>query len=232
MGQNAEVEALLETAEVVSVEDVGMGVTNPKNVILQAGDRTIRAVFKPIPRGRHKGFWESYQAEVAAYKLDKLLGLNMVPPTVVKRIDRKTGSLQYWVDDCQLYRDVQGQPPQKPVEWSHQLSRMKMFDNLIQNRDRNAQNFLVDPDWHIVLIDHSRAFISDKKLPKNVKMLPSQFDRRLVEKLKALDEDDLKRRFKGVLMGGQVKGILARRDALLEYLGKLIAEKGEARVLF
>jgi len=32
---------------------------------------------------------------------------------------------------------------------------MKMFDVLIVNKDRNVRNFLVDGDWHMVLIDHS-----------------------------------------------------------------------------
>ena len=50
---------------------------------------------------------------------------------------------------------------------------MKMLDVLINNDDRNAQNFLVDPDFHIILIDHSRAFISGKKMIKNPKKLPN-----------------------------------------------------------
>ena len=116
--------------------------------------------------------------------------------------------------------------------WSHQLSRMKMLDILINNDDRNAQNFLVDQDWHIVLIDHSRAFASSKKLLKNEKKLPNQYDRELVEKLKTLDRETLDANFKGILKGGQIKDLLKRRDFLLSHVEKLIAEKGEARVFF
>jgi hypothetical protein len=32
-----------------------------------------------------------------------------------------------------------------------------MFDQLIANIDRNQGNLLYDRDWHLVLIDHSRA---------------------------------------------------------------------------
>jgi hypothetical protein len=199
---------------------------------LKKGDLTFKAAFKPISRGRHKGFWESYEAEVAAYEVDKLLGLNMVPPTIVRRIGPDNGSLQLWVENCKLYKEMMNQPPPNPVEWSHQLSRMKMFDNLIKNQDRNAQNFLVDPDWHIVLIDHSRAFISGKKIEKEAKKLPTQFDRALVEKMKSLSLEELDSQLKDLLFGGLVKDLIGRRDDLLDYLNKLVAKNGEAQVLF
>ncbi len=226
-----DVAALLSNAEIVSVEAIGMGVTKPSRVDLKQGERVLAGAFKPIKRGRHSGFWESYQAEIATYELDKLIGLGMTPPTVERRIKGNKGSLQFWVDDCNLYRDVLADTPNTP-SWSHQLSRMKMLDVLINNEDRNAQNFLVDPDFHIILIDHSRAFISGKNMIKNPKKLPNQFDHKLVEAMKGLDRDTLDAHLKPYLNGGQIKGILERRDFLLEHLDKLIQEQGEARVLF
>ncbi len=226
-----EVEALLTGAKIVSVEKIGMGVTNPFRVELQQGEQKLAAAFKPIKRGRQRGFWESYQAEIAAYEIDKLIGLGMTPPTVERRIKGNKGSFQFWAEDCELYRDVVDKTPNTP-SWSHQLSRMKMLDVLINNEDRNAQNFLVDPDFHVILIDHSRAFISGKKMIQNPKKLPNQFDRKLVEAMKGLDRDTLDTHLKPYLNGGQIKGILKRRDFLLEHLDKLIQERGEARVLF
>jgi hypothetical protein len=200
-------------------------------VVFKSGDGTFKAVFKPIKRGRQGGAWESWEAEVVAYKLDQMLGLDMVPPTVARNIKGKKGSVQLWVNDCKLYQDVSASVP-GTMEWSHQLTRMKMFDNLILNTDRNARNFMVDPEYHIVLIDHSRAFQTKKDLPKNPTKLPYQFDRELIEKMKALDQDVLKTEFKGLMMGGQIKAILARRDKLVEYMEKQIAEKGEENVIF
>ncbi len=229
--QPQEVVTLLETAEVLSVEEIGMGVTKPWRVDLQNGGETFRAVYKPIKRGRHKGFWESYEAEVAAYEMDRYLGLDMVPPTVVRRVKADLGSLQLWVGDCHLYAEVEENTP-RSVEWSWQLSRMKMFDVLIHNTDRNAQNFLVDQDYHIILIDHSRAFTTEKKMLRQKGKLPLAFDRRLVEKLRSLTREDLDERLEDLLMGRQIKALLERRDGLLEYLNKLIAERGEGSVLF
>ena len=230
VGREAEFEELLRTAEVVSIEDIGVGVTNPLSAILKKGDLKLKAVFKPIKRGRAGGFWESYEAEVAAYELDQMLGLNMVPPTVIRKINKKKGSLQLWVEDCRLYGEVMNIVPATEA-WSHQLSRMKIFDNLILNEDRNARNFMVDPEHHIILIDHSRAFLSKKKIGKDNK-LPSQYDRQLTGKMQALDKEQLKAQFKDILMGGQIDAIIARRDKLAEHMEKLIAERGEQNVMF
>ena len=62
MGREAEFEELLRTAEVVSIEDIGVGVTKPSAAILKKGDVEFKAAFKPIKRGRAGGFWESYEA--------------------------------------------------------------------------------------------------------------------------------------------------------------------------
>lgn len=231
LAQPQEVVTLLETAEIVSVEEIGMGVTKPWRVDFQHGSERFRAVYKPIKRGRNKGFWESYQAEVAAYVMDRLIGLDMVPPTVVRRVKSDLGSVQLWVDGCSLYKDVEGNTP-RSVEWSWQLSRMKMFDVLIHNTDRNAQNFMVDQDYHIILIDHSRAFTTDKAMLKKKDKLPVAFDRGVVEKMRALTREDLDENLGELLQGRQIKALLDRRDGLLEHLNKLIAEKGEGSVLF
>ncbi len=117
------------------------------------------------------------------------------------------------------------------ITWSHQLSRMKIFDNLILNEDRNSRNFLVDPGHHIILIDHSRAFLSKKKIGKGNK-LPNQYDRQLMAKLKALDREQLDASLEDILMGGQIKAIISRRDKLVEQMEKKIKELGEENVMF
>jgi len=115
------------------------------------------------------------------------------------------------------------------------------FDVLINNEDRNAQNFFVCPQFHIILIDHSRAFITSTKMLKMPEKLPAFFDRKLVEKLKGLTREDLEIRLKSVafeddrirlLRDGQIKAVLKRRDLLLAHLQKLIEERGEGNVLF
>jgi hypothetical protein len=231
VGNAAKYEQWLRDAKVVEVEDVGQGVTKPRKATLEMGDTVFHAAYKPIKRGRHSGYWESYEAEVAAYELDKLLGLDMVPPTIVRRVESDLGSLQLWVEGCKLYKSVEKETPSTP-EFSHEISRMKVFDNLIYNEDRNAGNFLVDSNWNIVLIDHSRAFVGRKDILKGESKLPASFDRKLVERLRALRFEDLEGPMKGLLDKGQIEDLLARRDLLLKRLDELVAKEGEARVLF
>jgi hypothetical protein len=60
----------------------------------------IKALWKDA-KGRMHGSIENWYWEIAAYRLDKLLGVNMVPPTVKKRFEDKKGS-------CQMYAGVMG----------------------------------------------------------------------------------------------------------------------------
>ncbi len=210
-------ENILRTAEVVSVEDIMRSVTGPKQVHLVKDGANLRAIFKQA----------DYRADIAAYEMDKVLGLGLVPPAVERTIDGGTGSLQLWVEGCKVYKEFRGEPPPAP-DWSHQESRMRTFDILIGNRDRNAMNILVDPALGAILIDHSRGFGTHMELER----LPDRFDRHLAARLRALDRDGLQRRFGELLSSEEIDGVLDRRDALLDHLERLIAGRGEAQVLF
>jgi hypothetical protein len=226
--ENAEeLEEILRTNDVVTLKDVGTGITRPWKATLKKGEETLIAIFKPIKRSRE----ESYQAEIAAYELDKLLGLNMVPPTVEREIRNQKGSLQLWVDNCILFNQAEGRPP-KPLQWTEELSRMQTFDALIFNPDRNAGNFMIDPVWNIILIDHSQGFRTRKKLPTGKDKLPVRFDRNMFEKMKAFQLDALLSRLVGLLSENHIEALLARRDELVAHIEKLIAERGEDAVLF
>ncbi len=109
---------------------------------------------------------------------------------------------------------------------------MKTFDNLISNWARSDKDFMVDPEWNVVLIDHSQAFLSSKELSAKPDQVPAIFDRGLMERLRSLQAETLSMRFGRVLLEPQVRAILSRRDALLTLMEKLVAEKGESAVLF
>jgi len=155
-----------------------------------------------------------------------MLGLDMVPPTVERIIEGRPGAIQLWINGCKTYAELRGKTP-ATSSWNHQFSRKDLFDALIGN-SRNQAALLVDPDWEIVLVDHYLGFSSDTELRNP----PSQFDRRLLAKLRAFREDELQIRLNGILGREDIRNMLKRRDALLAHLAKLVAEKGEAAVLF
>ena len=101
-------EEFIRIAQVVSIEDIGIGVTNPKRADLEPGGPVERIAFKPIRPGNYNGHRESYESEIAAYALDKLLELGMVPPTVEKRIAADVGAAVMWVSPTQSFTDLGG----------------------------------------------------------------------------------------------------------------------------
>jgi hypothetical protein len=181
-----------------------------------------------LPSGIKSGYWEAYKSEIAAYKMDRILGLDMVPPTIERRVGSDLASLQLWVEGCtHLEKRDQSSCP-RPIVWAKQVCRQRTFDNLIANVDRNAGNLLVDDDWNLVLIDHSRAFASNT-MPFMKQM--TRIDREFYERLKALDEETLMRELKPwVLTGGSVRDILKRRDKIVAQFDRFASEKGEAAV--
>ena len=184
----------------------------------------VRLVTVYVPPGRPSGYWESYKSEIAAYELDKLLGMVMVPVSVEKRWKGQTAAAILWLTPIHPWKEMEPRP--KPGKWVRQVARMKMFDNFICNKDRNAGNLLVDDDWNLFLIDHSRAFITDKDLA--VKM--EHIDPEVWNRMLALDEPALTAAIGKWVEGGVVRSILARREKMKMAIDKLVAANGEAAV--
>ena len=229
IGRYGEFEDFLKTAPIVRMQDIGTGVTHPRRAFFAAGGLATSAIVKNLPPGVHGGFWDSYKSEIAAYELDKLLALDMVPPTVERRVERDLVSAQLWIEDCRPVANVDQSQRPDPVAWNRQVNRERVFENLIANIDENAGNVLVDPGWDIILIDHSRAFFSDQ-MPFEKQMI--HVDRPLFDKLKTLDEETLMARLKPwVRSGGTVRDILKRRDKIVARFEKLIGERGEPVVI-
>jgi hypothetical protein len=224
-GRNAEFEEYLRTADIDRIEDVPIGVTHPKRAFFKPGGPVASAAWKVLPPGRPSGYWESYKSEIAAYELDKLLGMNMVPPAVEKRWKGQTAAAILWLTPIHSWKEMEARP--KPAKWVRQVARMKMFDNFICNKDRNAGNLMVDDDWNLFLIDHSRAFITDKDLAVKIEHVdPEQWNR-----IQALDEPALTAAIgKWVEGGGVIRSMLARREKIKAAIDKLVAASGEAAV--
>jgi hypothetical protein len=226
IGREAELEAFLKSAKVVSKKEIGTGVTRPWRASLAPGGPIEMMAWKPIKPGRYSGYWESYKSEIAAYELDKFFGMGMIPPTVERHVDGDLGAAVMWAAPTQSFKDLGGVPGTKGVKapppqlmglWNLQITRAKMFDNLIGNTDPNLGNWLVDPAWNLILIDHTRAFTSTRNLYHQLVGV----DMQLWEKMNALDEATLKTVVGAWLDGGAIKSILERRDAMRKVIDKL-----------
>lgn len=245
--EGEEAEAFLRTARVVDREPVGEGITRPERVTLTDDTRTLKAVFKTINEhepGMYRmenGGWEfdfrdSWKSEVAAYELDKLLGLGLVPPTVEREVEGRPGSIQLWLEGVMSEKDRQerGLEPQGPrqvIRWGQQVHCIRLLHQLTYNTDfRNVENTLVDPDFRVYAVDFSRAFRIQEDLldPDDL----SCFSRAVLQHLKELDRAEIEERMGRWLDGMQIDSLLKRRDKILETVQKRLEENGPGRVLF
>jgi hypothetical protein len=239
-------EEFLRTAEITGQEQKrGRGaVTNPWVLTLKEGDVVRRAAWKN-PDGTVHGYLDRWRYEIAAYRMDRLLGLNMVPPTIERRFRGDRGSCQLWIEGCITLLDKTEKkiplPGAKIMAYNRAVYLQRAFDNLIANEDRHQQNLLYTPDWRTIFIDHSRSFRTSKKFtreliytakhpegPKLMKELPRTF----IEKLKALDAASIKAAVGEYLDDEEIGAILTRRDLILAEIDKLVKENGEENVIY
>ncbi len=242
-------EEFLKSAPIVRSEAIGEGVTKPYAVYLQRGDVEQKACWKN-PSGIQEGFLEGWQYEIAAYRLDKLIGLNMIPPTVERKLEGRRGALSYWATTEYSLLKKEEMKIDFPEEALPRTERMKYlsraWDCLVGNEDRTQQNVLYTKDWRTILIDHSRSFRSSGEFTKRLmygkngikrsadgrpfifRRLPRSF----VEKVKTLDFASLKGAVEGYLTDKEIEAVLQRKTLLLEEIDGMVRESGEDKVLY
>lgn len=246
IAETAKWEEYLQTAEIVGQKQMGgrEAVTNPWRLTLEKDGITRDAIWKN-PEGKMRGYIEGWKWEIAAYRLNKHLELNMVPPTVERRFQGNRGSCQLWVEyEMSLKRKEENKvktPSYKVFPWNRAIYLQRAFDNLIANEDRHQNQILITKDWRMILIDHSRSFRTDKEFTKNLiytakhkegPKLMRELPRAFVEKLKALNFELIKNVVGEYLTDKEINAVLARRDLVLQEIDKLIKEHGEENVLY
>jgi hypothetical protein len=208
VGRQQEIEEYLRTAECVSME--ALGSSRVARCTLRPGGPIARIAWRPLPPGSYRGFHESYKAEIAAYELDKLLELDMVPPSVERQLQGHTGAAQLWVEGVTSLSAAATRGAPEGADWQGQVVRMSMFDNLIGNAERNMGNMLRDDAGNLVLIDHSRAFADRTELPSNL----GRIDRGLWSKIEGLTRSRLDAALGAWLSEKEIEAILGRRDRM------------------
>jgi hypothetical protein len=226
VGQEARIEAHLRTAEVVSLEEIGTGVTRPRRAHLAPAEPVESFVWKPLPPGRRHGHWESYKSEIAAYEVDKLLDMNVVPPAVERSVEGEMGAAIMWLESIESVKQAGGKVPSGPI-WGKATRRMLMFDNLIGNPDRNAGNILIGRPGDLILIDHSRAFLATDSLPQKIQRV----DEDLWTRMQALTRDDLARVLRPWIDGNAIDAMIERRNRMAAQVDALVKKKGRPLVI-
>ena len=208
VGRYQEIEEYLRTAECVSM--YGSDPRKATRCTLRPGGPIARMAWRSLPPGIYRGFWESYKADIAAYELDKLLKMDMVPPSVGRSLQGVEGAAQLWVEN--IFGLEEGESPAEShrVHWENQLVRMAMFDNLIGNRDRNRGNIIRDAEWNVILLDHSRAFGASTELPFKMRRIDGAF----WAKVESLTRPQLDAALRAWIGEEETQAILDRRERM------------------
>lgn len=240
---DAEKENFLLTAKVVRMRGVSTGITGTQRATLSNGKQTHDASIQTVDiskptfqtaTGTELNFRDSYKYNIAAYRLDRILGLNMIPVSVQRTVKGKTGAITWWVDNVKMMEKDRFQKKivaPNPDDWNDQMYQVRVFNELVYNTDANLGNLLITEDWQLRMIDFSRAFRLQKELrdPKN--LTNCRIDRRIYDGLRRLNEESLTERLRDVLRSNEISGLLARRDRILAYFDAQIAQRGAQAVI-
>jgi hypothetical protein len=239
-----EAERYLATAQVVDLEKYeSLGITHPRRAILSDGERKLRAVFKDIDTTHVReqlstGQWllnlrDTYKHEIAAFKLDELLGLGLVPPCIERRIEGDTGSLCLWIEGAmtEAERAKAKTVPPNVVAFNDQMHDIKLFMQLTWDTDyNNVANILIGPDWKLYKVDSSRAFRQSETLRREDALM--RFRRRTLSALESLTRERMDAALGPWLTEPQLDGLWQRRCRILESARERVASQGEAAVLY
>jgi hypothetical protein len=231
--------------------------------------------------------------EIAAYRINRLLGLSSVPPAVGRRFrvdelaarfkpeaksdrarflaemvpDRDNagtvlGELTWWITALdpaviegfpidstegvvtwKRYLTVGNEIPEAVAPLVAQISNLLLFDFVINNSDRWSGGNLKSSlgGTALVFMDNTLAFGGDPNGHTRVRTYlyrSQKFSRRLVDRLRGLDEAELEEAltrdidpFPVLLEENEVKAIMKRRDLAMNYLDELIQKHGIDAVL-
>jgi hypothetical protein len=237
----AEMEAFLLKARISSRRDAGAGVTNSSRVTLSDGRITHDAHLQTVDiaqnvfqagKATELNFKDTYRYNIAGYRLAQLIGLQTVPMSVERNVEGKMAAVTWWVDDVMM--DEDGRIKKKTMgpdvqRFGKQIQVMKIWDELIQNKDRNRGNLLWTNDWTLWLIDHTRAFRLDKKLQNPNEL--TRCERGLLDGLRRLTAESLAQAVGDSLTKAEQEAVMARRDLLVKHFEDRVAKLGDG-ILF
>jgi calcineurin-like phosphoesterase family protein len=181
---------------------------------------SIAAVFEETARGK------DVYPELAAYRLDVMLGLGMVPVTVAREMGGRKGSLQFipgsMIDDVDRSAKSRGGSAWCPL--GDQWQAMYIFDALTYNEGRSRRNMMYSIDnWQLILTEHKQTFSTRRGFPKHVANMEAQTGEKLKIgdgwdiALTELTDDYLNEELGDVLDKNRIGALARRRNDLLKH---------------
>ena len=206
----ANLEYLLTNAEILTTSTDLAGRTI---VELRGDNTTISAVFSEDENG------DGFNPELAAYRLDRLLNLEMVPVTVAREVDGEKGSLQFVPENTrtELYRTTSGGGGGAWCPLPEQWGAMYVYDALVYNPGRAQTSMVYNlENWQLMLNNNGNTFGTKRGRPPYLREAPLKVNSYWKEALAGLDDETLAANLGDVLDQRRIDALAKRRDLLLQ----------------
>lgn len=202
-------ETLLATGDIVSTTEDELGRTV---VEVSGGGQTVSALFVRSARGR------GFEPEIAAYRVDRLLGADLVPVTVSREVDGRRGSLQFLAarTRTEAYRSRSGQGAGAWCPLPRQWSSLYIFDVLVNNNGRTPESMVYNTgNWQVMSMGHDQAFNTRVTRPGYLQNQTLTITASWQQVLRNLTDERLNDALSDVLSSRQISAVGKRRDYLL-----------------
>jgi hypothetical protein len=203
----------------------------------------LRAVFGsvhesvPADAGPGASSPRSYNHELAAYRLDRMLGLRFVPVTVERRVEKEEGALQLFLESAVDLPYIQDHGRFDLLAGlESEVRRALVLSALVGSRERmDAAKMLLPVQRRVMMGDSTLGFPLTTEVEDILARRFDEFDPgpcqpmdpALELALAALNREELDEKLGEHLSGAQIEALLGRRDRILELCGS--GGPGEAR---
>jgi len=235
-----ELEDYLRTAKTVQIQKGSGGRSEAWLVNLDDGKIKRRGFFKLTNNTRPHQMPDSYKYGIAAYELDKLLDLNLVPPVLEREIEGRKGSLMLFLEGAIREEDRRRRKIEPPdtESFKNTMEELNVFENLtyssalcqVGGDDLGDILIMYQEDWKVWRVDLGQAFAPSLELIPGCEI--TRCSKKLYQNLIKLKDKIVKAKLKKYLNKNELNALLKRKKIIIENIKQLIAEQGEESVLF
>lgn len=209
--------AALESNDLTESSNDADGIAEASGVRVElqppAPGARIEARFRVLDR-------RGISAELAALRLDRMLGLNLVAPVARRTVGGRDGVVAaLWQGSITETEraDARVALPNDCAPGRSVFDLLYAFDALIQNDGRRPGNMHYDRrTWRLASSGHDDSFGRGQRLPAYLAAAPRVLPKALADVLRTLDSDSLQTALGNTISRAQIRAMLARRDLMLD----------------
>jgi len=227
------IEKFLKKAKDVSLEKGRGRRTDSWVVDLDNGKIQGKGFFKVTNRIRpNASGGDSYKYVLASYELDKMLDLNLVPPTVERKISKNKGSLMLYLEPPVINEEDRRQKnliPPDSDSFNKTINDLVVFEHLIYFpslcNQRDLGNIMIQTElnWKVWLVDLSEAFAPARSLIEGCEITDCSDE--LFHKIESLTKEGIQANLGPYLNDEEIATLLVRKNLIIKKVKELRAEK-------